>query len=399
MNKNQKAITLIALIITIVILIILAGISIILSQSESIIKNAQKAELMSEMAKYKEDLELYKSDKITENKKQNKWFEGATLNASGLENSLDYNTKLDNEKGNIKTVIPQIKEKYCDGKTENGELVIVNGQLQFISNNDEEIKIVQGLGIIAGKHIQTSTTIAKDGTIICDSLMQGIRDVDLKDGTYTFEVNGRTSEGKKESKDYKVELINYKDDVTYSLDEGETNKTISLGDTSTDYKMLVVKYHKNLTINEGVTLTASMADNSTLTYKKGMYLCVLGTLENKGTISMTARGTNNLEGENVYLWKNDNGSYEYVPAVGGAGGESVTGYSSNASAVGGNKGTDGINRKTGGGRRRILLCLEEYIVNKFRRWKWNILLWWSWRGNLYEMEFWIYSTSFRSNER
>lgn len=160
MNKNQKAITLIALIITIVILIILAGISIILSQSESIIKNAQKAELMSEMAKYKEDLELYKSDKITENKKQNKWFEGATLNASGLENSLDYNTKLDNEKGNIKTVIPQIKEKYCDGKTENGELVIANGQLQFISNNDEEIKIVQGLGIIAGKHIQTSTTIA-----------------------------------------------------------------------------------------------------------------------------------------------------------------------------------------------------------------------------------------------
>ena len=88
-------------------------------------------------------------------------------------------------------------------------------------------------------------------------------------------------EGKKESKDYKVELINYKDDVTYSLDEGETNKTISLGDTSTDYKMLVVKYHKNLTINEGVTLTASMADNSTLTYKKRKYLCVLVKLENK----------------------------------------------------------------------------------------------------------------------
>lgn len=29
---------------------------------------------------------------------------------------------------------------------------------------------------------------------------------------------------------------------------------------------------------------------------------------------MTARGTYNQEGENVYLWKNLDGSYEYVPA-------------------------------------------------------------------------------------
>lgn len=44
--------------------------------------------------------------------------------------------------------------------------------------------------------------------------------------------------------------------------------------------MLIVKYHKNLKVDEGVTLTASTAvdengDELELTYKKGMYICVL----------------------------------------------------------------------------------------------------------------------------
>ena len=39
---------------------------------------------------------------------------------------------------------------------------------------------------------------------------------------------------------------------------------------------------------------------------------------------MTSRGTYNLAGENVYLWKNEDGSFEYVPAVGGAGGSAAT---------------------------------------------------------------------------
>lgn len=81
--------------------------------------------------------------------------------------------------------------------------------------------------------------------------------------------------------------------------------------------MLIVKYHKNLTIDAGVTVTATNVSN--LTYKKGMYICVMGDLVNNGTISMSARGTYNQEGENVYLWKNTDNTYEYVPAVGGAG--------------------------------------------------------------------------------
>lgn len=51
-----------------------------------------------------------------------------------------------------------------------------------------------------------------------------------------------------------------------------------------------------------------------------MFICALGDIENKGEISMTARGTYNQEGENVYLWKNIDDTYEYVPAEGAAGG-------------------------------------------------------------------------------
>ena len=187
----------------------------------------------------------------------------------------------------------------------------------------------------------TNVTVAGDGTIICDSIVQGVRDTDLSDGTYTFRVNGKTSSGTTETKDYLVELINYRDDVTFS-------SNMSLGDASTEYKMLVVKFHKNLTINEGVTITANRSGN--YTYKKGMYICVMGKLTNKGTISMTARGTYNQAGENVYLWKNEDNSFEYVPATGGAGAaaRNISCYSTSQSRVGETGGT-GINRGTGGG--------------------------------------------------
>ena len=54
-----------------------------------------------------------------------------------------------------------------------------------------------------------------------------------------------------------------------------------------------------------------------------MIVYCTGTLINNGTISMTARGAK-AEGQNVYLFKNLDGSFEYVPAVGGAGGNSAS---------------------------------------------------------------------------
>lgn len=68
-----------------------------------------------------------------------------------------------------------------------------------------------------------------------------------------------------------------------------------------------------------------------------MYLCVLGDIENRGEISMTARGTYNEEGQNVYLWRNIDDTFEFVPAEGGIGGAT------------GKNGENGENRQTGGG--------------------------------------------------
>ena len=68
---------------------------------------------------------------------------------------------------------------------------------------------------------------------------------------------------------------------------------------------------------------------------------------------MTARGTYNQEGENVYLWQNINDTYEYVPAYGGEGGEGIycinTATASTDYVISGNTGVNGENRATGGG--------------------------------------------------
>ena len=76
-----------------------------------------------------------------------------------------------------------------------------------------------------------------------------------------------------ETKDYPVEFINYGLNEDKSITDITYAENTSLGDTSTDKKMLIVKYHGNLTINEGVTVTATNVGN--YTYKKGMYICVL----------------------------------------------------------------------------------------------------------------------------
>lgn len=208
-----------------------------------------------------------------------------------------------------------------------------------VATIEAEEKITEVTGILSNG----------EGYIEGDSIVQVVRRLELPDGNYTLRIKGKTSSGTEETKDYRIELINHYEDVTYSLGEGQTSRTVSLGDTTKEYKMLVVKYHKNLTVDKGVTLTATNV--SSLTYKKGMYLCVMGELKNSGTISMTARGTYNQAGENVYLWKNINDTYEYVPAVGGTGGAAVTATrsSNGGTYYNGKNGNIGINRALGGG--------------------------------------------------
>lgn len=105
---------------------------------------------------------------------------------------------------------------------------------------------------------------------------------------------------------------------------------------------VVLKVDGDLEINSNVTLT-SVKSSGGYGGPKGMIIYCTGTITNNGTISMTARGGKAV-GENVYLWRNENESYEYIPAVGGAGGVSVKSNSADGVA-----GLVGIRRSLGGG--------------------------------------------------
>ena len=156
-----------------------------------------------------------------------------------------------------------------------------------------------------------------------NSILEVISNNELRDGNYDIKINGEM---------YNIELINVDGNTIYKEEE---SPIIYLGNDIPDERILVVKYNGDLTIESGVLLTPT-------TRKKGMFIYVKGTLTNNGTISMTARGAV-AEGQNVYLWKNRDETYEYVPAVGGAGAVAIKGQ------VDGIAGSVGLERGTGGG--------------------------------------------------
>lgn len=162
-----------------------------------------------------------------------------------------------------------------------------------------------------------------------NDLIRGIRDCNLTDGNYDIMIKDEI---------YNIELYNYYGDMKYTNDTNEEIKTINLGNDVKDQTMLIVKYHGNLTVEENVVLTAAVR-------KKGMYICVLGDLVNNGEITMTAKGADVEEGQDVYLWKNIDSSYEYVPANGAEGLEAFQPMYTRK----GNVGNEGTGRQTGSG--------------------------------------------------
>lgn len=127
------------------------------------------------------------------------------------------------------------------------------------------------------------------------------------------------------------------------LAEIGNEKDVATSDTDMAKNMIVLKVNGNLTVDENSALTA-YENKDGFGGPKGMFIYCTGTITNKGDISMSGKGAH-AEGQNVYLTKNTDGSYEYVPADGEEGGE---GYNSSSSILLGNKGKDGNGRQTGG---------------------------------------------------
>lgn len=204
---------------------------------------------------------------------------------------------------------------------------IVPIKIREVDELGYEIQVEQNVQMDIVTYNDTETRIEGESILKC------VEENSLQSGNYTFVVNGE---------EYPAEVYNYEEDVNYvaklELKIGN-NDYNGLGSNVSDERMLVLKYNGNLTVGENIELKPS-------TRKKGMYVYVANTVENNGTISMTARGAS-AEGQDVYLWKNTDGSYEYVPAIGATGGEEVT-VGDYSGAVG-QEGKTGNNRQTGGG--------------------------------------------------
>lgn len=126
MKKNNKGITLIALIVTIIVLLILAGITVAsLSGDNGLIDKTSEAQFRTEIAQYQEDLDL----SIIKEEGKNKRGRTNKFNATSYDD--------------IKKIIPSFHKKY------ENSLVIEEDKLVFKGNNKSLYKLALDMGLIS----------------------------------------------------------------------------------------------------------------------------------------------------------------------------------------------------------------------------------------------------------
>ena len=138
-------------------MLVLAGITISsLSGDNGILTNASKAKYATELSQYNEELQNYKTNKVLENMD----FEEESLFSA--ENSLEYNTKPDEENGDIYDVIPSLEGSHFAGKLE-----VIKGELVLNSQDKEEIKVAQSVGIVVNPYeIVEGELISSNGNLL-----------------------------------------------------------------------------------------------------------------------------------------------------------------------------------------------------------------------------------------
>ena len=313
-EENIKGITLVALVITIVILLILAGISInAILQNGGIIENTQKTSELTQIAAIKEAVNM-KLMGLQES--------GSKITTEELEDIVKNSNAevVKNEVGNITDIkigkkLIKIEEIIPDLDIEK-----TNESLIGIVKNATKSEI-RNISVKSEKY--SANILVYKGDLILDGIKQ-VEGAELKQNKYEF-----------------------------------GNKEKDVGTESEDAKnMVILKIDGDLTVNSGITLTACKSDNG-YGGPKGMLIYCTGTLTNNGTISMTARGAK-AEGQDVYLWKNSDNSYEFVPAVGASGASraiiSASGFWGGRFSTAGISGNNSINRQTAGGGSGAAIC-------------------------------------------
>ncbi len=182
----------------------------------------------------------------------------------------------------------------------------------------------------------------------------------IKDtGYYDIQVYGKNKDNVREKVTYSINATVIKGDIILNgINEIDgsilKNGVYEFGDVERDVatqdeeakNMVVLKVEGNITINQGITLTSCKSEQG-YGGSKGLFIYCTGKFVNNGIVTMTQRGAK-AKGQNVYLWENLDGSYEYIPSVGASGGEGIYLTQSYDKAQDGELGTM---RKTGGGRR------------------------------------------------
>ena len=406
--KSNFGITLIALIITIIVLLILAGVTINMLIGDNGILN--KATIASEKTKIEN--EIYRKTGDAENTKEEKELQeeieeklknegyivkdgkikigkqeidiakeikeaSTTEPDKGDDNSKDDDKQEDNKEIyyksiEISNVSPYGYDVYIYGVSEDVNKIKyptwteTNGKDDLISYETSKIQDGIYYGRVnlhnqeAGKYITQLVFYDKSGNtvdtkeketimpeknknvtnIVAESLVAGVRDNNIPTGYCDMSVNGKT---------YNLEIINIDEFYKYNQEKSQYEVRDFIAGTYNVSRTAVIKCKGNLQIDGSVTTSVGNIDgNNSLTKVKGLFICVNETLINNGTISMTARGTYNTSGEDIYLWKNSDGNFEMVPATGASGGSSVS-ASAKGTNSSGNNGMNGTTRKTGGG--------------------------------------------------
>ncbi|MNS82809.1 hypothetical protein D3C72_1165650 [compost metagenome] len=314
--KKQKAITLIALIITIVVILILTSVMLaILNGDNGLLNKAKIASEQSNEAKAKETLNL-------------------ALQEARLE-------KLDNSNLNSNDSLSLFLQSRIEGIIINDNIVTIDGYSFKIDGT--KLSIIESLGTAD----QLINNINNTG------LIGKVSQINTS-GISNLEILGKTSGGTEETISYASNIIVYEGNVV--LDgianiNGATlnNNVYEFGDKTTDVgtastnanNMVILKINGNLTINSGVKLTACASDSG-YGGPKGLLIYCSGEITNNGEISMTARGAKAI-GQNVYLWKNSDNTFEYIDAIGANGSAGITAQTNGVAGV------NATGRKTGGG--------------------------------------------------
>ena len=216
--------------------------------------------------------------------------------------------------------------------------------------DDEKNLVVEKLNL--GNHIikceisvsGVSETVEKKIEVINyqrtnDSLLEQLSRNIYMNGNTTFTVDGIV-DGVIETKNYPSHTYIYSGDQVWDSKMIFGDDSDIGNDSSYANRMVIVKVNGDLTIGENGKIEPYYTKYGG---PKGLLLYVTGTLTNNGIID-NSHGAKAV-GENVYLWKNQDNTFEYIPAIGANGGSDYWATSGNN----GYEGNSASGRQTGGG--------------------------------------------------